>query len=325
MFGLCLDEQLGSSKPVRSKATDKLFGEPYRNKGQGVRPIGGRVESPASREVCWRLPESERSLVETSGKAVSKASFGTKSGQHGSLVQLGKLTQRADPEPPEHLGELGQAENLHRKVTEPLRRRRARHDLALARGEPCRERPVGYPHLARWLRGRSASRTGNGHDGRTSRVTDLFGERGLPAEVTGGGPGRYGTGPWPGELHSGSEARNRYDNGFKTARVPRRFLAHHDELRATCLSLPASLAETHPFGPGKGGRGDHPVGGNDYSRSVCKPGGNKRPIRAPDDESARRGHFYKPRAGSHSRPRLGRLAAPRPPTSASSCRELSRP
>jgi len=116
MFGLCLDKQLGSGEPVRSEAADELIGKPYGNKGQGVSSVGRRVEHPANREVRWRVPESERSLVESPGKPVGKASFGTKSGQHRTLVQLGELTQRADPEPPEHVGEHGQAENLHLEV-----------------------------------------------------------------------------------------------------------------------------------------------------------------------------------------------------------------
>jgi hypothetical protein len=109
MFGLCLDEQLGGSKSVRREATDELFGEPHGNKGQGVSPIGRRVELPANREVRWRVPECERSLVETSGKPVSETSFSAKAGQHRTLVQLGKLTQRVDPEPTKHVGERGQA------------------------------------------------------------------------------------------------------------------------------------------------------------------------------------------------------------------------
>jgi len=176
MFGLCLDKQLGSGEPVRSEAADELIGKPYGNKGQGISSVGRRVEHPANREVRWRVPESERSLVESPGKPVGKASFGTKSGQHRTLVQLGELTQRADPEPPEHVGEHGQAENLHREVTEPLRRRTARHDHAFACGEPCSKGTVGYPHLARWLRGCSAGRAGDGHDGRSRGVTDLLGE-----------------------------------------------------------------------------------------------------------------------------------------------------
>jgi hypothetical protein len=190
MFCLCLDKQLGSCEPVRSEAADELVGKPYGNKGQGVSPIGRRVERPANREVRWRVPESEWSLVETPGKPVGKTSFGTKSGQHRTLVQLGELTQRADPESPEHVGEHGQAENLHREVTEPLRRRTARHDHAFACGEPSSKRAVGDPHLARWLRGCSAGRTCDGPDGRSRGVTDLLSERSLPTEVTGGGPDR---------------------------------------------------------------------------------------------------------------------------------------
>ena len=109
MFGLCLDEQLGSGEPIWGKASNKLIGKPYCDKGQGVSPVGRRVDLPVSREVRRRVPESKRSLVETPGKPVSKTSFGTKSGQHRTLVQLGELTQRADPEPPEHLGEHRQA------------------------------------------------------------------------------------------------------------------------------------------------------------------------------------------------------------------------
>jgi hypothetical protein len=97
MFGLCLDEQLGSGEPVRAKTADELIDKPYGNKGQGVSPVGRRVDLPASREIRWRVPESKRSLVETPCKPVGKTSLGTKSGQHRTLVQLGELTQRADP------------------------------------------------------------------------------------------------------------------------------------------------------------------------------------------------------------------------------------
>ncbi len=190
MFGLCLDEQLGGGEPKWSKAADELIGKPYCDKGQGVSPVGWRVDLPASREVRRRVPESKWSLVETPGKPVGKTTFATKSGQHRTLVQLGELTQRTDPEPPEHSGEHGQAENLYREMTEPLRSRRARHDHAFTCSEPCRERAVGDPHPARWLRGCSAGRTGDGHDGRGGGVADLLGERNLPAEVTGGGPDR---------------------------------------------------------------------------------------------------------------------------------------
>src|ERR1019366_6689173 len=70
----------------------------------------------------------------------------------------------------------------------------------------------------------------------------------------------------PGELHPGREARNRYDDGLEAARVPSRFLAHHNELRTARLCFPAALPETHPFRPGGRGGGDHPVGGEDNSR-----------------------------------------------------------
>ncbi len=190
MFGLCLDEQLGSGEPIWGKASNKLIGKPYCDKGQGVSPVGRRVDLPVSREVRRRVPESKRSLVETPGKPVSKTSFGTKSGQHRTLVQLGELTQRADPETPEHLSEHGQAENLHREVSEPLRRRRAGHDHAFTGSQPCSKRTVGDPHPARWLRGCSAGRTGNGPNSRRRGATDLLGKRDLPAEVAGGGPDR---------------------------------------------------------------------------------------------------------------------------------------
>jgi len=190
MFGLCLDEQLGSGEPVRRKATDKLIGKPHGNEGQGVCPVGRRVEHAANREVRWRVPESERSLVEAPGKAVGKTSFGTKSGQYRALVQHGELTQRADPEPPEHVGEHGQSENLQPEATEPLRRRAMGHDHAFASGEPCSKWAVGDPHPARRLRGCSAGRTGYGHDGRGCGLTDLFGKGDLSAEVTGRGPDR---------------------------------------------------------------------------------------------------------------------------------------
>ena len=146
MFGLCLDKQLGNGEPVRSEAADELIGKPYGNKGQGISSVGRRVEHPANREVRWRVPESERSLVESPGKPVGKASFGTKSGQHRTLVQLGELTQRADPEPPEHVGEHGQAENLHREVTQPpTSHREARSCLRVRRAVQQRDRRLSPP------------------------------------------------------------------------------------------------------------------------------------------------------------------------------------
>jgi hypothetical protein len=113
MFGLCLDKQLGSGKSVRREAADELVGKPDGNKGKGVSPVRRRVERPANREVRWRVPEGERSLVEAPGKPVGETSFGAKSRQDRTLVQLGERTQRADPESPQHVGEQGQSENLH--------------------------------------------------------------------------------------------------------------------------------------------------------------------------------------------------------------------
>jgi hypothetical protein len=309
---------------VWGETADEFLGEPYRNKSEGVSSLSGRVELPANSEVRRGVAKSERSLVESPGEPVRKTSFGTEAGQHRRLVQLAKLTQRVDPEPPEHIDESGQAEDLHRKVAEPLRCRRARHDLALSSGEPGCERPVGYPHPARWFRGCSAGRVCNSHDSRTSGITDLRRERSLPAEVTGRSTGGYRAGPWPGELYQGSESRNCYDDRFEAASVACCLLAHHDELRTTCLCLSAALAKAHPFGPGSGRRGDHPVAGDDHCRTVREPGGDKGPVRAPDDKGANRG-CHGPQAGSRNRPRLGRLAAPRPPTSASSWRALSNP
>ncbi len=131
---------------------------------------------------------------------------------------------------------------------------------------------------------------GDGPDSRGRGVTDLLGKGNLPTEVTGGGSDRQGTNPGPGDLHAGCEARNRYDDGLEAAHVPGRFLAHHDELRTTCLGLPATLPEPHPLRPRRRGRGDHPVGGKDGSRPVGEPGSNKRPIRTPDDKGANRRH-----------------------------------
>ena len=190
MFGLCLDKQLGSGEPMRREATDELIGKPHGNKGQGVSPVGRWVEGPVDREICWRVPESERSLVETPGEPVGKTAFGTKSGQHRTLIQLGELAQRADPEPPQHVGEHGQAENLHAEMTEPLPDRTVRHDHAFVCGEPARKRAIGNPDLARWLRRCGAGPRGDGPDSRCCGVTDLRGKRNLPTEVTGGGSDR---------------------------------------------------------------------------------------------------------------------------------------
>jgi len=128
MFGLCLDEQLGNSETAWCEAVDELFGKTYSDKGQGVSPIGWRIEFPANRQVCRRILESKRPLVESPGKPVSKTSFGAEPGQHCSLVQLAELTQGADPEPPEHVGELGQVENIYWESAEPLRRPRTGND-----------------------------------------------------------------------------------------------------------------------------------------------------------------------------------------------------
>ena len=88
--------------------------------------------------------------------------------------------------------------------------------------------------------------------------------------------------------------------------------------------LPCDAGRAGPPPPRRRGKGDHPVGDKDDSRPVGKPGGDKRPVRTPDDKGANRRHRCA-QAGRRNRLRLGRLAAPRPPTSASSCRELSRP
>ena len=77
---------------------------------------------------------------------------------------------------------------------------------------------------------------------------------------------------------------------FKAARVPSLLLPYHDKLRAACLGFSAPLPETHTLRPGRSGGGDHPVGGKDNSRPVGEPSSNKRPIGAPDDEGANRGH-----------------------------------
>jgi len=123
MLGLCLDEQLGRREPMGSEAADELIGKADGKKGQGVSPVGGRVERLANREVRWRVPESKWSFVETPGKPVGRGTFGSKSCLHGAVVQLGELTQGADPEPPEEVGEHRQTEHLHREATEPRRRR----------------------------------------------------------------------------------------------------------------------------------------------------------------------------------------------------------
>jgi hypothetical protein len=174
MFGLCLDKQLGGGKSVRREAADELVGKPYGNKGQSVRPVSRWVERPANREVRRRVPEGERSLVEAPGKPVGKTSFGAESRQDRTLVQLGELTQRADPEPPQHVGEQGQSENLHFEMPQPLGRLTVGHDHAFAGSEPCRKRAVSDPHPARWLRSCASGRTGNCHDGTGHRVADLL-------------------------------------------------------------------------------------------------------------------------------------------------------
>jgi hypothetical protein len=133
MLCLCLDEQLGGSEPVRGKAPHELICKPHGAKGQRVGPVRGWVDLPASRQVRRRIAQDERSLVETLGKAVGKAAFRSEPGQHCTLVQPCELTQRADPEPPENVGKLGQAENLHWEVTEPLWCRTSRHDHAVTR------------------------------------------------------------------------------------------------------------------------------------------------------------------------------------------------
>ncbi len=190
MLGLRLDQQLGGGEPMRSEAADEVVGKPHGMKGESIRSVDGRVELPASHEVRWGIPEDERSLVETLGQPVRRVSSCPESCLHVTLVQLGKFAQRADPEPSEQVGEYGKAEHLDREVAEPLPRRTTRHDHAFARGESCRERPVGDPHPARRLRGCSSGRGGDGGDGRTRGATDLLGKRGLPAEVTSGSSSR---------------------------------------------------------------------------------------------------------------------------------------
>jgi hypothetical protein len=189
VLGLCLDEQLGGREPVRSETVDELVGKANCEKRQSVSPVGGRVELPAGREVRWRVTESKRTLVETPRKPVSKIAFGSESCLYRTLIQPGELTQSADPEPTEQVSEHGQAEHFHRELAEPLRRPATRHDHSIARREPGRERPVGDPHPAWWIRGRGASSGGDSRDGNRHRTRDLLDERGLPAEVTGGGAG----------------------------------------------------------------------------------------------------------------------------------------
>ena len=92
--------------------------------------------------------------------------------------------------------------------------------------------------------------------------------------------------------------------GSKLRDVTQLVLGHDDELRATCLCFPATLAETHPLDSGGARGGDHTVGGKDRSRAVCEPGDNKRPIWAPDDQGTDRGrHGIKP--GSQDGPVSG--------------------
>ena len=152
--------------------------------------MGGRVEFTTNRKVRWGVTESERPLVETSGEPLGRAPFSPKSSLHRPVVQLSKLTQSANPEPPKQVDEVRQVEYLHREVTEPLRRRAMRHYQAFSCSESRRERPISDPHLTRGLRGCSAGRAGDGCDCGTRSGADLLCERDLSPEITSGGSGR---------------------------------------------------------------------------------------------------------------------------------------
>jgi hypothetical protein len=121
VLGLCLDEQSGGGQPVRAEPADKLLGETDRHKPHGVGPVEGRVKRPGDSEVRGGVAENERPFVEATGESVSKASFAAEAGQHRGLVQACEVAEGPDPEPPEDPGELAQAENLDREMTEPLR------------------------------------------------------------------------------------------------------------------------------------------------------------------------------------------------------------
>ena len=90
---------------------------------------------------------------------------------------------------------------------------------------------------------------GNLQGGRSRGVTDLLGKASLPAEVTRSGPGGYATGSWPGELDPRRKGRNRKDHRLEAACVTPGVLGHHDEIRATCLSLPTTLTGADSLGP----------------------------------------------------------------------------
>ncbi len=259
MLGLGLHHHPVAREAELVEALDETVGERLRRERGLVDTGRRRIELARLDEVGGRRRGRRGVLATTAREAVRVRAVEPEAAEHRRRGQRGEVTQGAQPESPQEIGEGGAlvgpvaerlAEDGHRPRREE-RRGRARHDdrdptgavvpCSGAGREPCRERAVGDadPRVGRDLLV---------HDLPVHDLEDAGRELLVAAEVAGRAAGgeRQDTGPL--EHHCGGDRLHGAGDGLERPRLGRRVALDDDQARAARLGLAPADPDDDVFG-----------------------------------------------------------------------------
>ena len=226
--------------------------------------------------------ERGRALVEPAGQPPRRLALRAEAGQHVALRQGGQGTERAQPEPAEHVGELRSIEGGRRAAG---RGRRA----CLPGARPGSARPPRPPGRRR--RGRRRPPPARRPPIASARITGVgLGHQGVvAAEEPGRAPGREGHLAGLGDLDPRGEGVEGGDDRLEDPGITSGVVVQHEQRRAAGLRLPPPLVQDDVVGTGRRRGGHHPVGVEHGRRLVERhPGRHDRPVGAPHHQRAHR-------------------------------------
>lgn len=246
--GLGLDGDTDAGQTISRQGGMQLVGERLRCEGTTVDAFRCRLEHPGDGKVRGRATKVGGMIVDTGGKTVSELTVATETTDHITGGEGSEVTEGAEAEANQDIGERRTIERRDRERPEKGRAGTDRHDEGTAcriggtSGESCGEDAVGDPH---------SDLAPTGED--RSDIVENPGGHGFvtaeePRRTTRGEGDDAGAGnldPWRQTFERG---RHRFEQASFAVGIT--FEYRH--VGATALRVPAPLPQRHPFLPGRG-------------------------------------------------------------------------